>query len=133
MVNLRAMLRRAVTAGVMSREAWNNIVVNKLRDKSQPRRVFLREDEIIRLYRQPCASASMELAHDIFVLECLTGQRIGDTLSLALDDTAFHIGNHVAVVNVVQQKTHEMIKVDVVWSLAVELLEKWRTRRRRRP
>lgn len=128
MVNLRAMLRRAVEAGVMSHMAWKNIVLNKLRSKGQRPGVFLREDEILSLYHQPCPTATMELARDIFLLECLTGQRIGDTLTLGSRETAYTACDRLTVVNVLQQKTGEVIKVDMMWQLGCELLDKWRAR-----
>lgn len=49
---------------------------------SKDNEIYLRNDEILKLYRYQPSNELDEIVRDVFLLECLTGQRIQDTLRL---------------------------------------------------
>ena len=81
--------------------------------------IFLRNAEILKLWRYKCTSKRDEVVRDIFLLECLTGQRISDTKRIS-DNLETH--NNTTYLELQTVKTQTNISVDIVFKLALEIL-----------
>lgn len=81
--------------------------------------IFLRNEEILKLWRYKCTSKRDEVVRDIFLLECLTGQRISDTKRIS-NNIATH--NNTTYLELQTVKTQTNISVDIVFKLALEIL-----------
>ena len=78
--------------------------------------IFLRNAEILKLWRYKCTSKRDEVVRDIFLLECLTGQRISDTKRIS-DNLETH--NTTTYLELQTVKTQTNISVDIVFKLAL--------------
>ncbi len=92
-----------------------------LKDKVDRRNneIALRDEEIWQLYNYKPATVQDEQIRDMFVLLCLTGQRISDLSKLDL-----HIDNSLGfdTISVVQQKTDTKVEFEFVFELARQIL-----------
>ena len=92
-----------------------------LKDKVDRRNneIALRDEEIMQLYNYKTITKQDEQIRDMFVLLCLTGQRISDLTKLDL-----HIDNSLGfdTVSVVQQKTDTKVEFEFVFELARQIL-----------
>lgn len=92
-----------------------------LKDKVDRRsnEIALRDDEIMMLYNYKPTTVQDEQIRDMFVLNCLTGQRISDLAKLDL-----HIDSSLGfdTVSVVQQKTDTKVEFEFVFELARQIL-----------
>ena len=81
--------------------------------------IALRDDEIMMLYNYKPTTVQDEQIRDMFVLNCLTGQRISD-----LEQLDLHIDSTLGfdTVSVVQQKTDTKVEFEFVFELARHIL-----------
>lgn len=95
--------------------------IKTLKDKVDRRNneIALRDDEIMQLYNYKPTTVQDEQIRDMFVLLCLTGQRISDLTKLDL-----HIDNSLGfdTMSVVQQKTDTKVEFEFVFELARQIL-----------
>lgn len=95
--------------------------IKQLKNKVDRRsnEIALRDDEIMQLYNYKPTTVQDEQIRDMFVLNCLTGQRISDLAKLDL-----HIDNSLGfdTVSVVQQKTDTKVEFEFVFELARQIL-----------
>lgn len=111
-----------VPLGLMERVNLLNITVPVINNKTDDYGIALRDDEIVKLWNYQCENEKEELVRDLFVLNCLTGQRISDTNK---------IGNNVneimsvTTIKLVQKKTDKFVKCSIVFELAKEILSKY--------
>ena len=95
--------------------------IKQLKNKVDRRsnEIDLRDDEIMQLYNYKPTTVQDEQIRDMFVLNCLTGQRIIDLAKLDL-----HIDNSLGfdTVSVVQQKTDTKVEFEFVFKMARQIL-----------
>ncbi len=129
LTNLHSFLRRAVNSGKMSQEHLNQIIITKIKNKvdaNSSNGVFLRDDEITKLANLNCSCITDEMIRDLFIIECLTGQRISDIIKVG-SGSQNQCG--VAIVDMVQQKTKAHISFAMPFAIAHEIIfNKYRCR-----
>lgn len=108
-----------VRTGYLKKAEASLIEYSTLKDKNQDDDIALRDDELIKLYNYKCSDPIDELVKDVFLLECTTGQRISDTARLS--DSVKSVAG-INYIELVQQKTGEKIKVDLIFKMAKEIL-----------
>ena len=106
----------------MSKSAVEDaFAVKPLKNKVDRRsnEIALRDDEIMMLYNYKPTTVQDVQIRDMFVLNCLTGQRISDLAKLDL-----HIDSSLGfdTVSVVQQKTDTKVEFEFVFELARHIL-----------
>lgn len=115
--NLHTVLKYAIADGLLDRTQWANTTYELTKNKtSTDNEIYLRDDEIMMLYNYQCESKTDELAKDIFLLECLTGQRISDVKEL--DDGIDENG----VITLIQKKTNKKVRFCLVFEMANKIL-----------
>ncbi|MBQ8602850.1 MAG: tyrosine-type recombinase/integrase [Bacteroides sp.] len=111
-----------VPLGMMERVNLLNITVPVINDKTEDYGIALRDDEIIKLWNYQCENEKEELVRDLFILNCLTGQRISDTQKIGenVDEIM-----SITTIKLVQQKTDKFVKCGIVFELAKDILKKY--------
>ena len=111
-----------VPLGMMERVNLLNITVPVINDKTEDYGIALRDDEIIKLWNYQCENDKEELVRDLFILNCLTGQRISDTQKIGenVDEIM-----SITTIKLVQQKTDKFVKCGIVFELAKDILKKY--------
>ena len=123
MQNAKGLLRYAVKAKFIDKVSVDNIVLDKLAISStKENQIFLRNDEITKLYNYRCENEKDEVIKDVFLLECLTGQRISDTKKLS-DGISNQFG--IDEITLVQKKTNKKIRCNLIFDMAKRILEKY--------
>lgn len=107
---------------LMSGSQYADIQIEPLKEVSIDDEIALRDDELTLLYNYNCESKSDEEIKDLFLLECLTGQRFSDIEKVA-DLVEQKDGR--TYINLVQDKGGSKIQVDVVFQMAIDILEKY--------
>lgn len=111
-----------VPLGMMERVNLLNITVPVINDKTEDYGIALRDDEIIKLWNYQCENEKEELVRDLFILNCLTGQRVSDTQKIGenVDEIM-----SITTIKLVQQKTDKFVKCGIVFELAKDILKKY--------
>ena len=95
----------------------------QLGDKTDPNNaIALRDSEVLKLWNYRPSNNKDEEIRDMFLLLCLTGQRVGDLKSLA---GGVQYINDIPSLNFIQEKCSHKINVDIVFPLAEEILKKY--------
>lgn len=119
----KGLLRYAVKAKLIDKVSVDNIVLDKLdAAATKENQIFLRNDEVTKLYNYKCESEKEEIIKDVFLLECLTGQRISDTKRLN-DSVSNQFG--IDEITLVQKKTNKKIRCNLIFDMTKRLLEKY--------
>ena len=84
--------------------------------------IALRDSEVIKLWNYRTCNKRDEEIRDMFLLLCLTGQRVGDLPSL--EGGVQYVGN-IPCLKFIQEKCSHKIDVDIVFPLAEEILKKY--------
>lgn len=98
---------------------------NQIRQKELPNHsgkfneIFLRNEEILKLWKYKPEKKRDEVVRDIFLIECLTGQRISDTQRISNNLTKHNDRNYIELHT---QKSQTTISVDFVFKLAKEII-----------
>lgn len=92
----------AVDLGELKYEEAQRISYISLKNKASDDDIALTDEEVMMLYHHKCDNEDDELIKDVFVLECVTGQRISDTVKL--DDCIEQV-NGVYIVKLLSKKT----------------------------
>lgn len=87
---------------------------------SKENEIFLRNDEIMKLYRYQPLNKLDEIVRDVFLLECLTGQRIQDTLRL--DENIQEIMGVKQIIIVPKKVEKKKLKICLLFDIAEKLL-----------
>lgn len=97
------------------------------KNQKKTKQVTLTEDELIHLYKFDNLLPAQKEARDIFILQCLIGQRITDTLDLLLNKIKYEIGieNGIEVIKFIQQKNDETAIVPL-FPIAKEILLRYK-------
>lgn len=111
-----------VPIGMMDKINLVNIHVPIINDKTADYGIALRDDEVLLLWNYQCESSKDELIRDLFVLNCLTGQRISDTQKVG--ENVDEIMN-ITTIKLSQKKTDKFVKCGVVFEIAKEILKKY--------
>lgn len=113
-----------VSNGLMDRNIFINIILPILNQKADNADIALRDDEILKLWDYKSESKIEDNIKDIFLLNCLTGQRISDTEKIA--DNVENISD-ITTIKLVQKKTGKYINCSIIFELAKEILNKYST------
>ncbi len=111
-----------VPIGMMDKINLLNISVPIINDKTNDYGIALRDDEVISLWNYKCENKKEELIRDLFVLNCLTGQRISDTQKVGgnVDEIM-----DITTIQLSQKKTDKFVKCGIVFEIAKEILRKY--------
>ena len=112
----------AVDLGELKYEEAQRISYISLKNKASDDDIALTDEEVMMLYHHKCDNEDDELIKDVFVLECVTGQRISDTVKL--DDCIEQV-NGVYIVKLLSKKTSELIVFDLIFDVALKILQKY--------
>lgn len=106
----------------LSNAVFSEIAVKDLVDKETDDEIALRDDEVLLIHNYKCDNEKDEEIKDLFVLECTTGQRLCD-----IDKVANNIEkkNGRTYINLVQDKNTEKVQVDIVFKIALDIIEKY--------
>ncbi len=122
LTNLHSFLKRAVDNGKMPYSCFNRVIITKFKNKDYGNgdsAVFLRDDEIIRIANVKCDSIVDEAVRDVFVVQCLTGQRISDMVNVwQLSENRCSI----PVIEIVQQKTKAHVTFAIPFAMARDII-----------
>lgn len=92
-----------------------------LRANKPDDKIALYDCEVTQLYNYHCDNERDEAIKDIFILECVTGQRISDTVRL---DDNLQSFRGVERIQLLTKKTRTKVNVSFVFTLAQEILVK---------
>ena len=106
----------------MDRSKFLDIVQPLLKDKTDDYKIALRDDEVLKLWNYQPKDNNDEIVRDIFLLNCLTGQRISDTEKV--DDNLEDILD-VTTIKLIQKKTGKYLNFSIIFELAKEILNKY--------
>lgn len=84
--------------------------------------IALRDSEVIKLWNYRTSNKRDEEIRDMFLLLCLTGQRVGDLPSL---EGGVQYVDNIPCLKFIQEKCSHKINVDIVFPLAEEILKKY--------
>ncbi|WP_306541009.1 hypothetical protein [Dysgonomonas sp.] len=87
---------------------------------SKDNEIYLRNDEILKLYRYQPSNELDEIVRDVFLLECLTGQRIQDTLRL--DENIQEIMGVKQIIIVPKKVEKTKLKIHLLFDIAEKIL-----------
>lgn len=107
---------------LMDRSKFLDIVQPLLKDKTDDYKIALRDDEVLKLWNYKPKDNNDEVVRDIFLLNCLTGQRISDTEKV--DDNLEDILD-VTTIKLIQKKTGKYLNFSIIFELAKEILNKY--------
>lgn len=107
---------------LMDRSKFLDIVQPLLKDKTDDYKIALRDDEVLKLWNYQPKDSNDEVVRDIFLLNCLTGQRISDTEKV--DDNLEDILD-VTTIKLIQKKTGKYLNFSIIFELAKEILNKY--------
>ena len=111
----------AVTGGFITIAESQSIKYKQLKNKtSKDNEIFLRNDEIIKLYNYQPTNILDEIVRDVFLLECLSGQRISDTLRL--DDNIQEIMGVQQITLIPNKVQEKKITVNLIFDIAKKIL-----------
>lgn len=102
---------------------------NTNKTKRKNKQVALTEEQVMQLYNYiPKGRKAVELEEirDIFVLQCLVGQRISDMSKLF--NGSYDYDNNTNTISIIQQKTNEIAIIPLL-PLAKNILDKYRDRK----
>lgn len=122
LTNLHSFLKRAVDNGRMSYSSFAEVIITKFKNKDDvngDNAVFLRDDEIIKIASLKCASFIDEAVRDVFIMQCLTGQRISDIINVG-QRSENRCG--VPVTEMVQQKTKAHVTFAIPFVMARDII-----------
>lgn len=94
-------------------------LTNKTADSNE---IALRDDEVLKLWHYKPKTKQDEEIRDMFLLLCLTGQRVGDLDKLEGGIT--HIKG-IPCLKIVQEKCSHKLANDIVFPLAINILDKY--------
>ena len=116
------MQRYLVNRGLMSSSHLSDIKIEPLKEYNIDDEIALRDDELTNLYNYQCESKRDEEIRDLFLLECLTGQRFSDIEKVA---DLVEQKNGRTYINLVQNKGGSKVQVDIIFQMAIDILEKY--------
>ncbi len=126
---IRTLLQRldsyAVKNDMMSKTQLDTLKTYKelkSKVKSGESQIALRDDEVYRLYQYKTINSTDEDIKNLFILNCVTGQRISDTDKI---DDNVNIINNVTTIQLKQKKSGSCIDVPILFELAKEILNKY--------
>lgn len=122
---LMCIKRYLVGNGLMTGSQYADIQVEPLKEVNIDDEIALLDDELNLLYKYQCENKRDEEIRDLFLLECTTGQRFSDIKKV--DDLVEHKDGRTYI-NLVQEKGGAKVQVDIIFQMALEILEKYNYR-----
>ncbi len=121
---LELLKKYAVLKGKMSNSHFQNLLIEKLKDKSAniDNNIALRDDEIFKLWNYKPTTIKDEHIRDMFLLNCVVGQRIGD---LGKIDNNIEQTATSTFITLIQDKGTKKVEVELIFTLAKQILEKY--------
>lgn len=119
---LKCIKRYLVGNGLMTGSHFADIQVEPLKEINIDDEIALRDDELILLYNFQCQNKRDEEIRDLFLLECLTGQRFSDVEKV---DDLVERKDGRTYINLIQEKGGAKVQVDVIFQMAIDILEKY--------
>lgn len=111
------LLEGKVKDGTIKRSDYIDAKPTVKKDKASKDDIpFLYESEIIQLYNCPIDSPEK----DMFLLECLTGQRFSDLSKISVEEN-----NGVKFLYLTTKKTSEIVRCKVYFKLTLDIIEKY--------
>ena len=86
---------------------------------SKDNEIFLRDDEVMKLYRYQPTNKTDEYVRDLFLLECTTGQRFSDIEKLGDN---IQVVEGIQIINLITKKTSTKISANFIFNIAKEIL-----------
>lgn len=112
-----------VAYGYIEKVTFDNILVIPLTIKRKDdNEIALRGDEVTQIHNYKCDNKTDEEIKDLFVLECLTGQRISDIPKVS-DFIETKDGR--TYINIIQEKTTKKVEVDIIFQIALDIIKKY--------
>lgn len=107
----------------LSIDRAKGIPVPQLSDKTAiDNAIALRDNEVLKLWRYKPETKSDEEIRDMFLLLCLTGQRVSDLPKI---DGGVSTTSGIPCLKIVQEKCSHKIDTDIIFPLAIEILKKY--------
>lgn len=111
-----------VNNGLLKGSQFADIQIDPLKEINIDDEIALRDDELTLLYNYKCSNKKDEEIRDLFLLECTTAQRFSDVEKV--DDFIEHKDGRTYF-NLVQDKGGSKVQVDVIFQMALDILEKY--------
>lgn len=111
-----------VDNGLMTGSQYYDIQIKPLKEDNSDDKIALRDDELTLLYNYRCENEIDEQIRDLFLLECTTGQRIGDIEKV---DDLIERKDGRTYINLVQEKSASKVEVDIIFQMALDILDKY--------
>lgn len=119
---LKCINRYLVGNRLMTGSQFADIQIEPLKEINIDDEIALLDDELTLLYKYKCENKRDEEIRDLFLLECLTGQRFSDVEKVA--DLVEHKDGRIYF-NLIQDKGGNKVQVDIIFQMAINILEKY--------
>lgn len=121
--NLLGSINKYLVANeIISKSQFTDIVVTPIKQTKNDNKIALTEDEIYLLHNYQCETEKDTQIRDLFLLECTTGQRFSD-VDKVTNNIIYKDGR--TYINLVQDKTKAPIQVDILFEMALEIVQKY--------
>lgn len=121
--NLLGSINKYLVANeIISKSQFTDIVVIPIKQTKNDNKIALTEDEIYLLHNYQCETEKDTQIRDLFLLECTTGQRFSDVDKVT--NNIIHKDDRTYI-NLVQDKTKAPIQVDILFEMALEIVQKY--------
>ena len=121
--NLLGSINKYLVANeIISKSQFTDIVVIPIKQTKNDNKIALTEDEIYLLHNYQCEAEKDTQIRDLFLLECTTGQRFSDVDKVT--NNIIHKDGRTYI-NLVQDKTKAPIQVDILFEMALEIVQKY--------
>lgn len=124
-VVIRTLRRYCLPEKVLTKSQVTDLYVNKLKSDTNKDEIALSDTEVLAIYGVQTSTPLERTVKDLFVLNCLTGQRISDTKQLIDSYTTTAEGR--GCYHIVQRKTKATVECPVIYKLADTILKKYHT------
>lgn len=119
--NLKTFLNEALIEGISNNIIFKHKSFKVLKEETT--QIYLTTEEIIKLAEEDLSKyPQIDLARDIFLIGCYTGQRVSDYNGLTSQNLG-HIGGY-KVIEIKQKKTKNVVKIPVSKSIQI-ILDKY--------
>lgn len=122
MGRIKTLLSWCVKHRKIDNTIYNNLVFNKVIDKTKDIAFHLTNDEVMAIYYYKPQDAKEELAKDIFLIECTTGLRISDIHQLSSETIKCNPKTNKWRIDLTDKKEGKNIDAPLLFQIAKEIL-----------
>lgn len=116
------LLKEAVEDGLLTNSEYQDIKPSKLKETSIENSFALTDEEIMILYNYKCKKQEDEDVKNIFLFECVTGQRVSDIIQTSKNITET---DGKLYFSIRQKKTRKTVNVDIIFQMAYDIIAKY--------